>query len=264
MFQQLSLFNRHYTLKENVLFPFIESIWSDYRCLKIMWSFHDDIRRNLKTVNEQLATGNIQPKIFNKCVGDLFFNMLAIKFREERLLFSYLLNTASKKQLDSLLQASADMEFPYVQPNIIKPETLGSNFAGNKVNLGTGTISIEQIILIFNHLPVDITFVDENDRVCFFSNPPHRIFPRTTAIIGRQVNNCHPPESVHVVEKIVASFKSGEKSNADFWIKMGDRFIMIQYFAVRDNHKNYKGVLEVSQEISRIHALKGEKRLLDW
>jgi DUF438 domain-containing protein len=118
--------------------------------------------------------------------------------------------------------------------------------------------------LIFNHLPVDITFVDEQNKVKYFSSPAKRIFPRTVAVIGRDVSNCHPKESVHVVEQIVESFRKGEKSQADFWIKMRGEFILIQYFAVRDALGNYKGVIEVSQEVSEIRALEGEKRLLDW
>ena len=131
-------------------------------------------------------------------------------------------------------------------------------------NLGTGYLTIEQIKLIFNHLPVDVTYVDENNKVKYFSTPKKRIFPRTTAIIDREVDNCHPPESVHVVRKIIESFRNGEKDQADFWIKMKGEYILIQYFAVRDELKNYKGVIEVSQEISGIKAIDGEKRLLDW
>jgi uncharacterized protein len=132
------------------------------------------------------------------------------------------------------------------------------------VNLGTGVISPEQIIRIFNHLPVDITFVDEHDTVVYFSAPKKRIFPRTKAIIGRKVHNCHPPESVHVVEEIVSSFRKGEKDEASFWINFKDEKILIQYFALRDENGIYKGVIEVTQEIGDIQKLEGEKRLLDW
>ena len=111
---------------------------------------------------------------------------------------------------------------------------------------------------------MDITFVDENDEVKFFSNPPHRIFPRTPAIIGRKVQFCHPPESVHIVNRIVDSFKSGEKSVASFWLHMGPKFVLIQYFAVRNEQGEYRGTLEVSQEISEIQKIEGDRRLLDW
>ncbi len=263
-FKQLEVFVQHYTIKENVLFPIIEKTWDDYRCLQIMWSFQDDIRRNLKTVIAQLTTEELDIKQFNKCVGDIFFNMLAIKFREERILFPYILETITESQLETMNREGFELGYPYIQPKLNPKETEDVGFEGSMVNLGTGKVSIEQIKLIFNHLPVDITFVDENNKVCYFSTPPKRIFPRTTAIIGREVSNCHPPESVHVVEQIVESFRNGEKDHADFWIKMRGEFILIQYFAVRDEQRNFKGVIEVSQEISGIKALEGEKRLLDW
>ncbi len=264
LFGQLQVFAKHYIIKENVLFPVIEQAWPDYRCLQIMWSFHDDIRRNIKSVLEQLKQTEMDLKQFNRCVGDVFFNMLAIKFREERILFPYILSTIAEDKINSLQVEAIELGFPYIQPekSIIKagkPEMESDN-----INLGTGMVSIEQIKLIFNHLPVDITFVDEHNKVKYFSSPAKRIFPRTVAVIGRDVSNCHPKESVHVVEQIVESFRNGEKSQADFWIKMRGEFILIQYFALRDAQGNYRGVIEVSQEVSDIKALEGEKRLLDW
>lgn len=264
LFTELEVFAKHYTIKENVLFPIIEQTWSDYRCLKIMWSFHDDIRRNIKSAIMQMQEKNINLKKFNRCIGDIFFNMLAIKFREEHILFPYILSTISETQLETMNREGFELGYPYVNPNPKMVKEIKTELEGSMVNLGTGLVSVEQIKLIFNHLPVDITFVDENNKVCYFSTPPNRIFPRTAAIIGREVKNCHPPESVHVVEQIVESFRSGEKDHADFWIKMRGEFILIQYFAVRDANGYYKGVIEVSQEITGIKSLKGEKRLLDW
>lgn len=264
LFSQLEVFVKHYTIKENILFPIIEETWTDYRCLQIMWSFHDDIRRNIKTVIAQLKEDNFDLKLFNRYVGDIFFNMLAIKFREEQILFPQILSTISEKQLESMNQEGLKLGFPYIQPSVSIYKEDKSVYEEDILNLGTGIVSVEQIKLIFNHLPVDITFVDENNKVCYFSAPKKRLFPRTTAIIGREVSNCHPPESVHVVQQIVESFRRGEKDHADFWIKMKGEYILIQYFAVRDKHKEYRGVIEVSQEISDIKPLEGEKRLLDW
>lgn len=263
-FKKLEVFAKHYTIKENILFPAIEKAWPDYRCLQIMWSFHDDIRRNIKYVISQLDEGVTDFKLFNKSVGDVFFNMMAIKFREERILFPLILSTIKERDLNRMNKEAVEMGYPYIQPTSVATEQTEQASNDGLANLGTGSLSIEQIKLIFNHLPVDITYVDENDKVCYFSTPKKRIFPRTIAIIGREVSNCHPPESVHVVEKIVDSFKSGEKSQADFWIKMKGEYILIQYFAVRDEKGNYKGVIEVSQEVTHIKALEGEKRLLDW
>ncbi len=264
LFEELEVFAKHYIIKENVLFPILEQKWPDYRCLQIMWSFHDDIRRNIKSIREQLKEGVTDIKVFNRRVGDVFFNMLAIKFREEKILFPYILATLGEKQLMAMDVEARELGYPYLQPDQpVVPHT-ASAAVSDKVDLGTGLLTVEQVKLIFNHLPVDITYVDESDRVRYFSTPKKRIFPRSVAIIGREVKNCHPPESVHVVEQIVESFRNGEKSQADFWIKMKGQYLLIQYFAVRDERGNYKGVIEVSQEISHIQALDGEKRLLDW
>jgi DUF438 domain-containing protein len=117
--------------------------------------------------------------------------------------------------------------------------------------------------MMLNHLPVDMTFVDEHDEVRYFSTPGHRIFPRSKAIIGRLVENCHPPSSVHIVKELLDAFKAGKKDKESFWIQMGPKFILIQYFAVRDEQGNYRGTLEVSQDISEIRKLEGEKRLME-
>jgi DUF438 domain-containing protein len=260
----LSRIDLHYQIKENVLFPQIEKYLPDYRCIQVMWSFHDDIRRNLKIAIELLRTSDLDLKQFNRLAGDLFFNIYAIRFREERILFPIIMNLIPENVLNALIDESLEIGFPYIQAEAIsgdkrvsEPELL------TEVDLKTGYLSAEQIKLIFDHLPVDITYVDENNKVKFFSTPEKRIFRRTNSIIGRDVKNCHPHESVHVVEQIVESFRSGEKDKASFWIQMKGELILIQYFAVRDEKRKYRGVVEVSQEITEIRNLQGEKRLLD-
>ncbi|MBI9065098.1 MAG: DUF438 domain-containing protein [Marinilabiliaceae bacterium] len=263
--RELQLFKKQYTIKENILFPIIEKHLPQHRCLRIMWSFHDDIIHNLKRLDEELMLSIPDVRKINQLLGLVFFNMLAIKFREEKVLFPVILSYVPEQELEQLMPESLELDFPYYTPEAAIPEKEEEMAIPNGMfNLDTGTLSLDQIKLIFNHLPVDITFVDEHDRVQFFSTPPKRIFPRSKAIIGRLVQNCHPHESIEVVNRIVASFKSGEKSQADFWIKMKDQMFLIQYFAVRDEQKQYRGVIEVSQEIDAIRALEGERRLLDW
>lgn len=255
----------HYQIKENVLFPVIEKYLPDYRCLSVMWSFHDDIRRNLKEAIAILGSVDFDLKKFNRLAGDIFFNIYAIKFREERILFPIITGIIPENELNGLLAESLEIGFPFVQPEIAQSEkTSGETSHSGEINLQTGSLTPEQIRLVFNHLPVDITYVDENNKVRYFSTPEKRIFRRTNSIIGRDVKNCHPHESVHVVEQIVEAFRKGEKDKASFWIRMKDEFILIQYFAVRDEQGNYRGVVEVSQEITEIRELQGEKRLLDW
>lgn len=230
-----------------------------------MWSFHDQIRRDLDNLISCLESeSQVEVKQVNRWAGDLFFNLYAVKFREERILFPVLEQKIEPEMIENLWNESVELGFPYYNPEKKEISPVQVQLTDELHDLKTGLLTIEQLVLIFKHLPVDLTYVDENNKVRFFSTPPHRIFPRTVAIIGRDVNNCHPHESVHVVEKIVESFRNGSRDNADFWINMRGKKILIQYFAVRDDDGNYRGVLEASQEISAIQALQGEKRILDW
>jgi len=260
----LEKFNQYYFIKENVLFPVIEKHVPQFRCLSVMWSFHDDIKRNLQKSIEELEKSDFNLKQFNRFAGDLFFNMYAIKFREERILYPLVEDVISEDVLNRLFTDSLEIGFPFYQSEIKNTAEIKDQNDVVRLNLETGNLTLEQIKLLFNHLPVDITFVDENDKVAYFSSPKKRIFPRTKSIIGRNVHNCHPPESVHVVHRIVEEFRNGRKDSASFWINSKGQKLLIQYFAVRDESGNYQGVIEVSQEIGEIQQLKGEKRLLDW
>ena len=128
----------------------------------------------------------------------------------------------------------------------------------------TGNLSEEEIEAVFNTLPVDVTFVDKDDTVRYFSQTKDRLFPRTKAVIGRKVQQCHPQKSVHMVNRILEAFKNGSREVAEFWMKLEGQLIHIRYFAVRDRNGVYLGCLEVSQDITSIKKIEGEKRLLDW
>jgi hypothetical protein len=264
-FGELEVYNRYYQIKENVIFPMLEKKWKDYRCLRIMWSFHDDIRKNLRQIHELLSGDTPEVTAFNPLAGDIFFQMYAIRFREEKILFPVMMETIPEEELNALIRESHTIGFPFVQPDLPEEEKVEELlFSGGLVDMKSGFLTPEQIILIFNHLPVDITYVDENDQVKFFSTPPDRIFIRTNAALGRDVRNCHPAESISVVEEILDAFRKGERDSATFWVDIREEKVLIQYFACRDAEGNYKGVVEVSQVISAIQSLTGEKRLLDW
>lgn len=268
LIQKLVAFEKfflHYTVIENVVFPVLEAKWKHHQCVKLMWSFHDDIKRNVKRLVELLSAVEIDLKEFNSVCGLVFFNVNTIILREEKIIFPMLLETLTNEEFADMLQQTIGIGLPYAelkQAGLNNKENIFST--EDKIHLPTGILTAEQFNLIFNHLPVDITYVDENDTVRFYSNPPHRIFPRTPAIIGRKVQFCHPPESVHVVERIVQSFRTGEKDVASFWFHMGPKFILINYYAIRNANKEYKGTLEVSQEISEIQSISGDRKLLDW
>jgi len=276
---KLNEFVLHYDKKENILFPYIEKVFEDYRCLQIMWSFHDDIRKKLKEFDTILQKEEPDLKEINKEVAALFFWIVPIIFREEAILYPVALERIPATDFVQMNKEAEELGYVYgVKSNKADMDAFAELAkmqekhkesktdlkAGDIVDLETGFLLPEQIKMMLNTLPLDITYVDENDVVRYFSNPKDRFFTRSKAIIGRTVQNCHPPESIHVVDKIVNSFKSGEKDEANFWIQMRGKFVLIRYFALRDAEGNYKGTLEVSQDITEIRKLDGEQRLLDW
>ena len=272
---ELQAFDLHYIKKENILFPYAEKQLPEYRCQSVMWSFHDDIRKYIKDIVSLSKDDNPNMKLINRHIGDLFFAMNAIKFREEYILFPVIEKLMTNEDWISMQLQSYEIGFAFIDPPEVPDKISKQNqnsdkrilsideLAGGLIDLDTGQLSIDQITMMMNNLPVDITFVDENDEVRYFSTPKHRIFPRSKAIIGRLVENCHPPSSVHIVQELIDAFKSGKKSSESFWIEMGDQFILIRYFALRDSEGNYKGTIEVSEEVSSIRKLKGEKRLME-
>ena len=263
-YQDLLPFMQLYTLKENTIFPLLEKKWGHYRCVQLMWAFHDDIRQDLTNIITLLSEVDIYLMRINRLAGDISFRVMAIKFRDEKILFPEILDTIDEAALEQLLLDSLDLKYPYIIPQKKAHAAKEKIIQDQLVDLGTGAILPEQIELIFNHLPVDITYVDEHNKVKYYSTPKHRIFPRTNAVLGRDVHNCHPPDSVHIVERIVEEFRNGTKDKASFWIHMGPQFVLIQYFAVRDKDNIFRGTLEVSQEISEIQSLEGDQRLLSW
>jgi hypothetical protein len=263
--EQLKTYEWHYIKKENILFPYIEKAFPQYRCLQLMWSFHDDFRRSLKVLDVILQDTLPDKELLNKEIGKLFFVVLPIIFREEQIVFPVALRAIPEKAWIEMMEQSYDTEWCFIEQPDRKYNTNRSFFSLiGKINLGTGFLNSEQVIMLLNNLPVDITFIDENDEVLYFSGAKDRIFPRSKAIIGRKVQNCHPPESVHIVNEIITAFRNGQNDHADFWIQMKSRFINIRYFALRNEQGLYKGTIEVSQDVTEIRSLQGECRLLEW
>jgi DUF438 domain-containing protein len=276
-FQVFSEIDKHYQRKENQLFPLLEAKQFSGPT-QIMWGKHDEIREMLRTVSSI-----IEEEDWDALPGKVKKLSSAVKrliFLEEKILFPTSLKKLNDAEWAQIKLGGPEIGYAWVTPSDLwdanlaklrqpdkkeeKERITESGMAEESIPLSQGHLTVEQIDLMLKNLPVDITFVDENDRVCYYSDTKERIFPRSPAIIGRAVQNCHPPKSVHVVEKILKNFREKTKDSAEFWIQMGDKFIYIRYFPVYDRHGRYRGVIEVSQEITKIRALKGERRLLDW
>jgi PAS domain S-box-containing protein len=186
-------------------------------------------------------------------------------FRENLILYPVATKMIPEEKFTDMLLQCPDLGYSFIdKPDLSDIKPLKEEIPEGVVDLGTGQLTTKQLVLMLNNLPVDITFVDENENVRYFSSPKDRIFPRSKAIIGRNVQNCHPPESLHIVNEVVERLKSGKKDSESFWIEMGDKFILIQYFALRDENGKFRGIIEVSQDIAEARNLKGEKRLLDY
>jgi uncharacterized protein len=279
--QQLLEIEKHYSRKENILFAYLEKHGVSGPP-KVMWGIQDEIRAQLKQITLELSRQAPEKQILMELIQTTALPVLkAIEdmiYKEENIMFPMSMETLTEGEWAAVAEQSAEIGFTLIQPDngwipSVPPEPLlehgavsnpkhpGSGLTGQLLPFQTGALTLEQISLIFNHLPVDITFVDEFDIVRYFSFGKERIFQRSKAIIGRNVKNCHPPDSVHIVNKIVEDFKSGKRNTAEFWIHMNNQFVYIQYFALRDADGIYRGTIEVTQDIQKLQTLTGEKRI---
>jgi uncharacterized protein len=261
---ELIAFNAHYLKKENLLFPVLETKEEHFAGLKIMWALHDAIRSQIKACTALFATDILDTTEIDRQLGMLYFALYGCIDKEERILFPLAMESLTSDEMKSLFSESFEYGFPFIdapqKPRSPKLDSLPDGVFKTE----TGSLTNTEILAVFSALPVDLTFVDADDKVRFFSKPKDRIFPRTPAILGRDVRHCHPPDSVHVVLDIIDSFRKGSQESATFWIQMGANFILIQYFALRDGDHHYLGTLEVSQNVTEIRGLEGQRRILSW
>jgi DUF438 domain-containing protein len=251
--QELSSVIDHYVDLENILFSYTEQHVKEHRCVQLMWSIHDDVRKTMKKLMSY-TTGSsaLERKELNILLGKLFFDIGNMVFREEHILLPAITDFIPEHVWRQMADAKAGRQ--------IAAKSAGED----AVQLPTGNLTAKQLIQVFSTIPVDLTLVDRDDKVVFFNTPEKRIFPRSTAVIGRNVKNCHPPESMHVVEQILQAFRSKERIKAEFYLHVKDNYIYIQYVALYDEQGEYDGVLEILQEISDIQKISGDKKLLDW
>jgi DUF438 domain-containing protein len=265
--------DKHYKRKEYLLFPFLEK-YEITGPPKVMWGKHDEIRTLLKASIEAVSSkGNVSPDeaatltelILLPAVKGLS-DMIS---KEEEILLPMSMDKLTDDDWYSVYRQTNEFGYCLFDPQVEwKPAGMGISEitynSGSNIQLTTGSFNLNEIEAIFKTLPIDITFVDKDDKVKFFSLGPHRIFTRNRAIIGRDVRMCHPPSSVHVVEQILDDFKSGNQNSAAFWISMQGRFIYIEYFALRDKEGSYLGTIEFTQDLTNLRKLEGEQRLLSY
>ncbi len=272
IFKELWEIDKHYSRKENLLFPYMEK-YDITAPPKVMWGVDDEIRAQIKEVLTLLKDGSADKKETLEKAAAAGDRILEMIFKEENILFPMVLETLTEDEWVEIEKASDEIGYCLYKP-VMRWLPMGSGTSGEKqnskvekaagyVHFDAGYMLPEEINALLNTLPIDMTFVDKNGEVKYFSQGKERIFARPKTIIGRQVSNCHPPASAHIVEGIVADLMSGKKDHEDFWIKMGDKYVYIRYFAVRNAKGEYLGTVEVSQDIKPIQEITGEKRLVE-
>lgn len=278
LFNELSDIDKHYLRKEYLLFPFMEKAGISGPP-KVMWAKHDEIRAMLKAAHEtfrqQLTQEELEQSIIPLVLQPVVDAIESMIMKEEKILFPMCLDTLTDENWLQINEETPIYGFCLYDPQtawepvVIKegPQALAPAVFVNAeaIRLSSGSFGMVELEALFLALPVDITFVDKNDKVKFFSHSPKRVFERNRSIIGRDVRMCHPPQSVHIVEDILTHFKMGKENKAVFWISnYKGRFIHIEYTALRSPDNEYLGVIEVTQDITALRKLEGDKRLLSY
>ena len=268
LMEALKQYEVHFSRKQNQLYPAFEKQGFD-RPSKIMWTLDDKVSVSLRRTAGALKDRN--ESLFFKYYDELVRLLKDLLEKEDIVLFPTALEMISPEEF--LLMREGDDEIGYClidtpprSPASDQLDKLDGQMEkeAEELDVRQGKLTLQQINLIFRHLPVDLSFVDENELVRFYSDTKHRVFPRSPGVIGRDVKNCHPRESVHTVEQIIEEFRAGQQDEAEFWMEMGGKFVYILYTAVRDDEGKFCGVLEMMQDATHIRSLEGSQRLLTW
>jgi len=266
----LKAIEKHYSRKENILFPYLEKKGFEGPST-VMWGVDNEIRAEIKQFRELISSESPDPAEVDDVFEDMTQNIREMVYKEEKILFPAALERLTDQEWSQIRDQEEEIGYfdikvsakPAALETQPEPAAEAQVVPEDLIQLSTGALTQEQVNLMLTHLPVDVTFVDEHDRVRYFSQGSGRIFDRSPAIIGREVTKCHPPQSVHRVVIILDDFRSGKRDVAEFWIQMEGQFIHIRYFALHDAQGAYKGCIEVSQNVTGIRGLEGERRLLN-
>lgn len=267
--------DKHYRRKENLLFPYFEKN-NMPGPPTVMWGKHDEIRaylkaaieglQNVETIHAEEAQAYclLSIRTATEAVDDMIY-------KEEKILYPTAMDLLTEQDWYEIYLQSEEIghclyvpEFEWFPEGGVHKTNTSVSTQNNRIQMPTGSFQLEEMIAAFSVMPFDVTFVDADDTVRYFSPGKDRIFDRSRAILGRKVQYCHPPKSVNIVNQIVADFKSGAQDRARFWINMGPKLIYIVYYAMRDEQGKYLGTIEVTQDVSEIRALEGEQRLLEY
>lgn len=268
--------DKHYTRKENTFFPIMEQ-HGITAPPKVMWAVDDAIRELIKQFRIKIESRDLTDII--EAYEKMQDEILEMIFKEEDILIPMVLEIFTEDEWLQIAEDSIEIGYCIVAPDkkwiphrkdFLEQYRLEEALKAKESEIDTHNIHFDigflnklELERILNTLPIDITFIDADDTVKYFNQAKERFFARTKSVIGRTVQNCHPPHSVNTVEKILNDFKNGTKDTESFWIDTRGVFLYISYYAIRDENNTYIGTLEVTQNIKSLRELKGEKRLLE-
>jgi hypothetical protein len=268
-FSYLMEVDKHYKRKENVLFPFLERHGITGPS-KVMWAKDDEIRSLLAQAGALLDQCGQAKKYQHEAASAMERVLAAMEemiYKEENILLPMALDTLTEQEWAEIWRSSPTYGWCLIEPgrgyipaSVLKPKVSESPIA---ITLPTGNCTVEQLQAIFATLPMDMTFVDTDDRVAFYTAGPGHIFKRIPAIVGRKVQYCHPVKSIDLVDRILTDFREGRRDVAEFWIHLQEKYVYIRFFAVRDQQNKFMGTLELVQDIAPLQRIEGERRLLD-
>ncbi len=271
-FNTLMDVDKHYKRKEFLIFPYLEKLGITAPP-KVMWGKHDEIREQLKAVLVSLDVvddaGDFSI-LYKTLIAPALFAITDMITKEEKILLPMALDKLTEIDWYEIYKQTGEYGYCLYDPKVEwKPKVALESQAvetqtSDDLAFPTGRLNYDELLGILNTLPVDITFVDKNDKVRYFSEGRERVFERSRAILLRDVRLCHPPSSMHIVDKIVEDFRSGREDSAAFWINFHGKFVYIEYFAVRGKDGEYLGTLEVTQNLTKHRQLEGEQRLLSY
>jgi uncharacterized protein len=272
-FNELADIEKHYARKENLLFSKLEA-HDITGPSKVMWAKDDEVRQLLKRVDRVLAQDSLKfdevLELIETTAEPALNAITGMIYKEDNILLPMALNALTDQDWDDIWRDTPNYGWCLVEPregyrpSIPTGESSVAGQADQSLTFPAGSLKPEELRAILATLPIELTFIDADDRVRYFSDTPDAVFKRTKTILGRKVQNCHPPASVHVVQKILDDFRSGQRSVAEFWINVQGKFVNIRYFAVRDADGKYLGALEATQDLTHLRSLEGERRLLQY
>jgi PAS domain S-box-containing protein len=261
---RMECIEKKFAIMQNIVFPVMERVLPEKKVFQVLWMVQDELSAKRKSILEMLHQDAFSWEDLIRDFGAFYYELAGLIQKESAILFPVLSLVLDDSTNQEMVLSAEDIGFALLKTDRSESVREANPIDPIWIETSTGNLTLEQFVLVMSSLPVAITYVNEDNIVTYYNEPKERHFPRTPQAIGREVRHCHPQKSVHIVEEIIERFRDGSRSHARFWFDFRGRKLLVQYLAVYDKEKHYRGVLEVTEDITDIKEYTGEKRLLDW